>query len=1064
MTASRLIFRSLWHYRWTSGAVLLATAVASAVLVGALTVGDSVNGTLRDRALVRLGGVQSAVVSPQRMFTAALADRMSASGVDAAAWLQARGSATAREGKGRANDVHVLGVDEESWRQCGGRTGQYAQGAIINTALARQLGVAAGERIVLRVARRNAMDADAPLAQTGSSVAALALDVAAVAPETPWGNFSLQANPIAPQNVFVSRELLARRLEQPDRANLILSSAPRDKVQRALEAAYTLEDAGLKIVAVPGGKERELRSEAVFLSPPEVRAAIDDAPAATVVLTYFVNELRVGDKTTPYSMVAGIGPLPPAGQGTTEVSRDSRFFLPFYTDLHDDQIVINQWLADDLAAKPGDTLTLAYYVMDDTGRLSETRRSFTIAAIAPIEGLAADATLMPDFPGLADAENCRDWKAGPYINLGKIRPKDEQYWKQYRGTPKAFVTLAAAQSMWANRYGNLTAVRFSSTGVPPVHATQNGEHGRDARATRQDHEQDARATTLPQALGIFAQDVREQALSAAKGANDFASLFIGLSFFVIASALLLTALVFSLGITQRSEQIGILKATGFAAGAIRRLLMGEGMLLALAGGALGVILGIGYAWLTLRGLSTIWSGAVAGAQINLHVMPLSLLTGAAMATAAAVVAMYVTLRRLSARTAQQLLSRQRPVRNKHRFWWHWLTSDLRITGPFSMRRLAVRYLLGRCGRNLATIALLACAVFLIVMVSVFRQDSQPFDIRSSGTGGFALIGESAAPISAAKAALPADDVQQHLLVVALRLHEGDDATCLNLNAAQRPRILGVNPAALRNAQRFSFASPQERSSSQPWALLDAENAADEIPAVADQNTITYALHSAIGQTIAITDDWGKPLKIRLVGSLRNSILQGSLVISEKHFVRHFASEGGYRSFLIETPAADRAAIASALSETYQDYGLELRPTDELLAQLNSVQNTYLAIFQALGGLGLVLGSAGLGLVLMRNVIERRSELAIMRAVGFTRRRIVTMVLAEHLALLALGLVIGLAAAAVVVVPQARFMGAHVPAVMLAAVLGAVVLVGAASAFVAARLALRGQLIDALREE
>ncbi|MCE5277708.1 MAG: FtsX-like permease family protein [Planctomycetaceae bacterium] len=1044
MTKTRFIICSLRHYRWTSGAVALATAVASAVLVGALLVGDSVRGTLRTRALERLGGVQAAVDSPQRMFTTTLDDRMNAAGdMHAAAWVQARGSATAREAKARANNVQVLGVDIRTWRQCNAPADRFADGAIVNVTLAQQLGIAAGDRVVLRIARPSVLGADAPLADTGSNVAALAVEVAAVAPDTPWGNFSLRANPTPPQNIFVSREMLARQLERPDRANLIVSDAPRDAVQRALDKAYSLEDAGLKIVAVPGGKEVELRSEAVFLSQPEVQAAIGNSPAATGVLTYFVNELRVGDKATPYSMVSGIGA--PSSTGVSPAN--------------DDQIVINGWLAEDLAAKAGDTLTLKYYVMGETGRLSETSRTFTIAAVVPIEGLAADATLMPDFPGLADAENCRDWKAGSYINLNKIRPKDEQYWKQYRGTPKAFVTLAAAQSMWANRYGNLTAVRFTGTGVPsstgvspvsrmgvpPMHKKQDRDHGRDARAT---------AAPLPKYLGIVAQDVREQALAAAKGANDFSGLFIGLSFFVIASALLLTALVFSLGVTQRSEQIGILKATGFTAGAIRRLLMAEGLLLAMTGGSLGVILGIGYAWLILRGLSTIWSAAVAGAQVDLHVMPVSLAAGAALAAVAAIIAMYATLRRLSGRPVQQLLSGHRAAPRRRRW-----SLPHRAGSAFSVQRLTVRYLLGRCGRNIATVALLACAVFLIAVVSVFRQDGQPSDSRSSGTGGYALIGESAVPIPSAKAALPADEVEQHTSIVPLRLHDGDDATCLNLNAPQRPRILGVDTAALESTHRFRFASTDGR-----WMMLDADIAADTVPAVADQNTITYALHSAVGQTIAITDDRGKPLKIRLVGSLRNSILQGSLIISEKHFVRHFSSESGYRSFLIDTPAADRAAVESKLSEAYQDYGLELRPTDELLARLNSVQNTYLAIFQALGGLGLVLGGVGLGLVLMRNVLERRSELAILRAVGFTRGRIVAMVLTEHLALLAMGLVIGLAAAAMVVIPQSRFMDPHVPVALLSAVLGGVVLVGAASTLLAARLALRGRLIDALREE
>ena len=66
---------------------------------------------------------------------------------------------------------------------------------------------------------------------------------------------------------------------------------------------------------------------------------------------------------------------------------------------------------------------------------------------------------MPDFPGIAKAETTANWDAGFAIDMQKIRPKDEQYWKEYRGTPKAFVTLAAGRRMWGNRFGDVTAIR-----------------------------------------------------------------------------------------------------------------------------------------------------------------------------------------------------------------------------------------------------------------------------------------------------------------------------------------------------------------------------------------------------------------------------------------------------------------------------------------------------------------------------------------------------------------------------------------------------------------------------
>lgn len=66
---------------------------------------------------------------------------------------------------------------------------------------------------------------------------------------------------------------------------------------------------------------------------------------------------------------------------------------------------------------------------------------------------------MPDFPTASKAESTSEWDAGFPLTY-EIRKKDDDYWKQHRGTPKAFITLAAGQKMWGNRFGNLTAIRF----------------------------------------------------------------------------------------------------------------------------------------------------------------------------------------------------------------------------------------------------------------------------------------------------------------------------------------------------------------------------------------------------------------------------------------------------------------------------------------------------------------------------------------------------------------------------------------------------------------------------
>jgi len=123
------------------------------------------------------------------------------------------------------------------------------------------------------------------------------------------------------------------------------------------------------------------------------------------------------------------------------------------------------------------------------------------------------------------------------------------------------------------------------------------------------------------------------------------------------------------------------------------------------------------------------------------------------------------------------------------------------------------------------------------------------------------------------------------------------------------------------------------------------------------------------------DERGRGFKVRLVGAVANSILQGSLLIDEAEFTRRFPGESGYRMFLLDAPSNSVAKVSATLSRALEDAGLELTPAARRLNEFNAVQNTYLGTFQVLGGLGLLLGSAGLGVVVLRNVLERLVLLA-----------------------------------------------------------------------------------------
>jgi ABC-type antimicrobial peptide transport system permease subunit len=233
--------------------------------------------------------------------------------------------------------------------------------------------------------------------------------------------------------------------------------------------------------------------------------------------------------------------------------------------------------------------------------------------------------------------------------------------------------------------------------------------------------------------------------------------------------------------------------------------------------------------------------------------------------------------------------------------------------------------------------------------------------------------------------------------------------------------------------------------------------------VADENTLEWALHIGVGDTIDYRDERGVVFKLRIVGSLANSILQGSLLIDEKRFLERFPSETGYRMFLVDAPSKESNRVEKTLTRAMQDAGLALTPATGRLAAYNAVENTYLDTFQMLGGLGLLLGSAGLGVVVLRNALERRRELAALQAIGYNAGNLRWMMFSEHGALLALGLAIGTVSALVAVLPAIASPGANIPYLSLSLTLLAIFASGLAWTQAACWLATRGPLMAALRE-
>jgi putative ABC transport system permease protein len=964
---------------------------------------------------------------------------------------------------------------------------------MVNEKLAARLNVQVGDGVLVRIRLADPMPSGAPLASDSVSITSLRLTVTHILKDTQFGRFSLQINQIPPASIFISLSQLGDVINQTNGANMILVPQRQGRgvtlkeVNAALKESWQLPDASLQLKVLPNQKTIEVRSSRIFLERPVAEASLRAGHNAKGILTYFVNKIQLNNNATPYSFVSAPGyPLIP-------------------TDMRDDEIIINEWLAEDLDATAGDDIALSYYVPVSGHELEELTTRFRIRSVVPITGAASDSWLMPDFPGLHGVDNCRDWDPGIPIDLDMIRKKDQEYWDVRRGTPKAFITINAAQRLWQNRFGNLTAVRY-----------------RGGKEVLEDIAESIMNELNPAVLGLQFEPVHLNGVRAGHGAVDFGQLFLGLSLFIIVAAVLLTGLLFTFSIEQRSEETGILLSLGFPPARVRRLLVAEGAVIALIGCIFGTFLGVIYNQVILYGLNTIWAGAVGASTLRLFIAVPTLLVGMVAGVVIAVCVMWLATGQITKKPLtelQQSGGRLEYFTSKRSHLVSLLLALICIPcaaavlvfsktggygeypvkffiagallligglalcsvgllwvegsqtpGKLGIFGMGIRNCAKRRKRSLTSIGILACGIFIVIAVGANRISITDAQSRASGTGGFFFYGETTIPLLHD---LNTNEGKRHyglegiddVEFLQLHLYEGDDASCLNLNSIDQPHILSIRPGELAKRGSFSFVKTLDQNTTEnPWLLLNKEIDDNTIPAIADQNVIVWGLKKSVGETLTYVDEGGNEFKLKLVAGLDNSIFQGHVLIAEDVFTQRFPSVSGTRVFLIDVPENRSSEVANTLSRALKNFGIVLNSTFLRLDEFNRVANTYLTIYLFLGGLGLILGSLGLGIMVLRNIMESRSELAILRALGFRKRTIHLTLLVEHVTILSFGIACGTVSAIISVLPNLLSPGMELPVGFIIGMLFGIAVNGSVWTLIATLWATRGNLISALRAE
>ncbi len=1045
MTILKYIFNSFFHFLKANLIVALGVAISTMVLTGSLIIGDSVRYSLEQAAFFRLGEMTHVVAVKERYFRQEMAFELEShnSKVKAAPVLLLEGIAVAGGGLQRVNRIQVIGVnnDFEKIANTGIFSNLKENEVIISRNLAGKLEAGEGDNIRVHVKKASLIPMNAPFVPDEETSVSLRVQIKKVVEKEEMGRFSLRTSQTAPYNLFLSLERLNRLMEFQGRANHLLVSTDLEtnELKIIIGNCLTPADAGLKMKLIDATGEMEIATERVFMEP-QIAQTLEQLPEARPIITYFVNEIVVHGKSLgtekereeraiPYSFVSSLGD----------------------EQLRNDEIILNQWAADDLDVIPGDSITIKYLEIGPLRQLIDKEADFILKKVVPMNEDWADSTRMPLIPGLSDAGHCREWDAGVPINLDAIRDKDEDYWEEWKGAPKAYVSLEKAREMWTNRFGIYTAVRF------PVNEFDEVNY-REVFAQN----------ISPGDLGIMVDSVRQQGLAAARSGTDFSGLFLGLSFFILVAAVILTALLFRLNLEIRTSEVGILSALGFKEKQVRSIFLWEGFAIALMGGILGLFLSVLYTTAVFRILNTLWFEIVRTNVLLVDVKLFTLSLGLIISILVSIGAIFISVFNYQKRKTAELQKRTSFNTKKGLrialdiLLWIALVTPVALmvfqllgkdalnptffflaggslllgmllgfrkllvrmevseTDKVRLEKLSLLNLSRNHGRSLTVVILFALGTFLVISTGSYKLDlfASSRD-KSSGTGGFLFFAKSTMPVLYnlnAPEKRSEEGFYEDFNAVQFRQVEGDDASCLNLNRVAQPAILGVNPEALSG--RFSFAAKMEGTESEdPWLLLNKTFEDGSIPAVADQTVIQWGLGKKVGDVLLYQNENGDTLRIRLIAGTIPSVFQGYILISNKNFLKNYPSSSGSYVFLIDGEYQREQQIGEELQSIFRDFGWEMETTSKRLIEFYSVTNTYLSIFLALGALGMILGTIGLAVVLARTVLERRREIALMQAIGFSTWQLFRMLVNEYLLLLAGGIFTGFIAAVIATLPS-----------------------------------------------
>ena len=340
-------------------------------------------------------------------------------------------------------------------------------------------------------------------------------------------------------------------------------------------------------------------------------------------------------------------------------------------------------------------------------------------------------------------------------------------------------------------------------------------------------------------------------------------------------------------------------------------------------------------------------------------------------------------------------------------------------------RIGLAYPARQPTRTAVSLTIFALVVFTMVATATFGStlEANLANSVAEQSGGYSFFGVSQTPIPDLWDRIAANTTLAPLFASAVPLIDG--AVDVNVSGyagnPYRDTLYAApanssGPASLYDTNAFTFTATLDGMSASEAFRAVETTPTDVIvdqsyapPTTSLSGSGPTGQHPTVtpGETMLLESLHGGPaVRVTVVGILTESLVTGVWTNPATAASLGFVNTTAY--YLTVASGVSTTFAAQQAKKAFFPFGLVLFDLRGILATSISTTQGFIGLLEIFVGLGLAVGIAAMGILALRAVVERRREIGMLRATGFTQRAVLRTFLVEYSFVTLAGVIVGVA--------------------------------------------------------